>query len=96
MDKLIAQTNIGHTINLNERKSLIISGIKKIESFDEEEFLLDTLLGYLLIKGENLEIIKLDTHQGNISLKGKIDSFSYVDSVTKKEKDSSIFEKLFK
>lgn len=96
MDKLIAQTNIGHTINLNERKSLIISGVKKIESFDEEEFLLDTLLGYLLIKGEELEIIKLDTYQGNISLKGKIDSFSYVDNETKKEKDHSIFEKLFK
>ena len=34
--------------------------MKKIDNFDEYEFLIETSMGYLLIKGSNLEIIKLD------------------------------------
>ena len=46
-------------------------------SFDSEEFMMDTTLGFLHIKGSSLEIIKLDTYQGNVSIKGKIDSITY-------------------
>ena len=46
------------------------------------------------IKGENLEVIKLDTYQGNITIKGKINSVTYIDENIKKE--STIFNKLFK
>ena len=72
-----------------------ISGVKKIDNFDENEFLLETNMGYLLIKGNSLEIIKLDTYQGDVSIKGKIDSLSYIES-NKKEKNESIISKLFK
>lgn len=88
--------NYNHTITLAERKSLILTGIKKIESFDNLEFLLETTMGYLIIKGAELEIIKLDTYQGNVSIKGKIDSITYKESVNKKEKEESIINKLFK
>ena len=46
------------------------------------------------IKGENLEVVKLDTYQGNITIKGRINSVNYIDETIKKE--SSIFNKLFK
>ena len=61
MDKDIITGN--HNINITGRKSINISGVKKIDNFDENEFLLETNMGYLLIKGNNLEIIKLDTYQ---------------------------------
>ena len=73
----------------------MISGVKKIESFDNEEFLMETNMGYVLVKGSELEIIKLDTYQGNVSIKGKFNSLIYMDS-TKKEKDEGMFSKLFK
>lgn len=95
MDKDIID-NYNHTISITERKNINISGVKKIESFDNEEFLMDTTLGALVIKGEELEIIKLDTYQGNVSLKGKINSVFYADSSTRKEKENSFFSKLFK
>lgn len=86
-----------HGISIAERKSIILTGVKKIESFDNEEFLMETTLGYLVIKGSELEIIKLDTYQGNVSIKGKIDSLMYLDNVNgKKNKDDSILNKLFK
>ena len=85
-----------HNINITARKNINISGVKKIDNFDENEFLLETNMGYLLIKGNNLEIIKLDTYQGDVSIKGKIDSLSYSESTNKKEKNESIISKLFK
>ena len=65
-------SNYNHNITINERKNIVISGVKKIDSFDDEEFLLETSMGYLIIKGTSLEIIKLDTYQGNVSIKGKV------------------------
>lgn len=90
------ETSFNHAISITERKSIIISGVKKIESFDNEEFLMETTLGFLVIKGEELEIIKLDTYQGNISIKGKIDSLGYFEGNMKKKRDDSVLTKLFK
>jgi len=94
MDKDVITTS--HNINITQRKNISITGVKKIDNFDENEFLIETNMGYILIKGENLEIIKLDTYQGDISIKGKINSLSYTDKDQKKDKQESIFNKLFK
>ena len=97
MDKVKdMDSNYSHGISIAERKNVLVTGVKKIESFDNEEFFMDTTLGFLVIKGSELEIIKLDTYQGNVSIKGNVDSFSYVDKGMKKEKEDSFFNKLFK
>lgn len=88
--------SFNHGITISERKNIIISGIKKIESFDNEEFLMDTTLGFLVIKGNELEIIKLDTYQGTVSIKGRLDSLTYLDEISKKVKEDSFLNKLFK
>ena len=97
MDKVKElESTFNHGISLAERKNIVVTGVKKIESFDNNEFLMDTTLGFLTIKGSELEIIKLDTYQGNVSIKGKIDSLNYADSEIKKSKEDSFFSKLFK
>ncbi len=94
MEKEIMSGN--HIINMTNRKTINISGVKKIESFNDFEFLLETNMGYMEIKGSNLEIVKLDTYQGDVSIKGKIDSIIYNESSNKKNKEESIFSRLFK
>lgn len=94
MDKEIVTGT--HNVSINGRKNIIISGIKKIDSFDEKEFLIETIMGFMNIKGSDLEIIKLDTFQGDVTIKGKIDSLVYLESMNKKNKSDSIFNKLFK
>lgn len=97
MDKIDSNfSTLNHAVTINERKNLIISGVKKIDSFDNEEFLMETNMGYVVIKGQELEIIKLDTFQGNVSIKGKINSLTYMDNPNKKDKEDGIFSKLFK
>lgn len=93
-DNIISSSN--HSVTINERKNILITGVKKIDSFDNEEFLLETNMGYIIIKGEELEIIKLDTYQGNVSIKGKVNSLTYMEGSNKKEKEDSLFNKLFK
>ncbi len=94
VDNLVG--NYNHGINMVERKNLIVTGVKKIENFDSEEFLLETTMGYLVIKGTDLELVKLDTMQGNVSIKGLIISFTYVEDHKTKNKENSIFNRLFK
>ena len=88
--------NYSHGINLVERKNLIITGVKKIENFDTEQFLLETSMGFVIVKGEDLELIKLDTLQGNVSIRGLIKGIDYLEENNKKQKDNSIFNRLFK
>ena len=95
MDKMDTISSLTHGVTLSERKNIIITGVKKIDSFDEDEFYLETTMGDLVIKGEELEIIKLDTYQGNVSIKGKVDSLSYTEN-GKKNKENGVFNKLFK
>lgn len=89
-------TSYNHNVTINERKNIMISGVKKIDSFDSEEFLMETTMGYIILKGSDLEIIKLDTYQGNVSIKGKVNSLNYMESANKKEDKDSMFSKLFK
>lgn len=94
MDKEI-MSSIAHSITINERKNIAITGVKKITSFNNNEFLLDSNMGFITLKGSDLEIVKLDTFQGNVSIKGTINSFSYSERY-KKDKEESVFNKLFK
>lgn len=94
MDKIETINTLNHNISINERKNIIVSGVKKIESFDNEEFLMETTLGFLIIKGHELEIVKLDTYQGVVSIKGIFTNLNYVEENSKKSE--GMFSKLFK
>ncbi len=96
MEKGRELSSFNHSINVVERKNAFITGVKKVESFDNEEFLLETVMGYLAIKGEDLELFKLDTLQGNVSIKGIIKSMDYFDDDVKKDNTGSFITRLFK
>ncbi len=96
MDKEVDNLILGgHELKISDRREIFLSGIKKITSFDNEEFLMESNMGVILLKGSNLEILRLDTHDGNVKIKGKINSFTYLDADNKEDKES-FFSKLFK
>lgn len=88
--------NYSHGISLFERKNLVITGVKKIDNFDNTQFILETIMGYMVIKGNDLELVKLDTLQGHVTIKGLINSMSYAEENSKSNKEDSIFSRLFK
>lgn len=87
--------NYNHSVSLLERKTLVITGVKKIDTFDKLHFILDTTMGFMIIKGEELELIKLDTLTGNVTIKGKINSMEYLVE-NKKSNEDGIISRLFK
>ncbi len=94
MDK---EKEYNHGISIVDRKKILITGVKKVDSFDNEEFLVETVMGYLVLKGEELELVKLDTKEGSVTIKGFINSFDYIeDNKTKKEKEGNLITRLFK
>ena len=85
----------GHNVTINERKSIVLSGIKKINSFDDTEFFIDSVMGPILIKGEKLELINMDTYTGKLSIRGKVYSLNYLDEKSKL-KTENLLSRLFR
>lgn len=94
MDNVSVYDNTKHEVKIIDRNLIYLSGINKIISFDSEEFLMDSVMGIILLKGHELEIVKLDTHDGVVSIKGVINSMNYDDG--KKKETESLLGKLFK
>ena len=86
--------SFNHLVSISDRKNIVISGVKKLESFDSKEFFLESVMGYIVIRGNNLELIKLDNMDGKISIKGRVSSLSYLDKDSKAKE--SMLSKLFK
>lgn len=82
-----------HLITLRNRKRLDMTSIKEIERFDQEEFLIKTSQGKLLIRGEELRIVHLDVDKGLLTLEGviKVVQYDEEDAVLSK----SLLHKLF-
>lgn len=85
-----------HNIFVKDRKSIELTGVKRIESFDSYEFLIETSLGFLNIVGSDLTLIRLDQDQNEVSIKGNIDGISYVSDKKKTHQKEKMFNKLLK
>lgn len=81
---------------LENREKLTITGIKDVFSFDDQIIIIETELGLLSIKGNNLKINKLNIDTSDFIVEGKIDSLVYSNSNINNKKESSLFGKLFK
>jgi sporulation protein YabP len=84
-----------HDIIMKGRKKVEITGVKHVESFDHEEFLLETVMGFLAIKGSNLKMQNLNVEQGIVIIEGRIFDMSYIEDHAG-DHTKGFFSKLFK
>jgi sporulation protein YabP len=85
-----------HDIKIHNRKKMDISGVVNVESFDSEEFLLETEFGFLAIRGQNLHMKNLNVENGHVSIEGLVMEMVYVDQSSGGDKAKGLFSKLFK
>lgn len=71
------QEHIPHNVIMENRSALRISGVKDIDSFSENRIVLSTVMGELVIKGEELHVSVLEAETGDFSMTGKIRSLVY-------------------
>ncbi|MCF6094691.1 sporulation protein YabP [Microaerobacter geothermalis] len=85
-----------HEVVLVNREKLEISGVIQVESFDSEEFILETEKGFLAIRGINLHMKHLNLEQGMVSIQGTVYDIGYLDEGYSSEKAKGFFSRLFK
>lgn len=88
-------TNIVQNLFLENRNKLNISGVNDVLSFDDQIVMVDTELGLLTVKGENLRITKLSLDTAEVIVEGEISCLSYSDSKQEKS-NGSLLSKIFK
>ena len=89
-------TNVIQNIILENREKLNVSGVLDVLSFDDQIVIVETELGLLTIKGENLKINKLNIDTSEVTLDGMISSLSYSNSDSIKKNASGLIGKIFK
>lgn len=73
------QTNIMQNIILENRKKLTLTGIKDVLSFDDEIVVVESELGLLNIKGNDLKVNKISVETGDVIIDGTIRAIEYSD-----------------
>lgn len=80
---------------LENRKKLTINGVIEVINFNENQILLNTDVGTMIVKGRELKMNKLDVQNGDVIITGQVDSFVYTSDKSKDKKDS-IISRLFR
>lgn len=81
---------------LENREKLTISGVLDVLSFDDQIVILETELGLLTVKGENLRINKLSLDTTEVIVEGTIGNLSYSEKNLDKKSGGSLIGKIFK
>ena len=79
-----------HSVILEGREKLTISGVTDVHSFDEEQVLLETVRGMLVVRGQGLHVERLEA--GELIIQGEIGLLEYDDSVQPRD---SLFRRIF-
>lgn len=82
-------------IILKDRRHLMISGVRHVESFNEDCIVLDTELGILIVRGAGMHINKLNVETSELDVEGDIGSCEYLDSGAPQRK-GGFFSSLFR
>ncbi len=89
-------TGVIQNLILENRGKLSISGVLDVLSFDDQVVILETELGLLTVKGENIRINKLSIDTSEVIVEGEISYLAYSDKDNEKSKGNSFMSKIFK
>lgn len=94
-ERKASTTGVIQNLILENRGKLSISGVLDVLSFDDQVVIVETELGLLTVKGENIRINKLSIDTSEVIVEGDISSMSYSDKSVEKSK-TSVLSKIFK
>lgn len=95
-DKKSIQTGIMQNLLLENREKLNVSGVLDVLSFDDQIVIVETEIGLLTVKGENLRINKLSLDTSEVVVEGEIDSLTYSNKELDRKNGKGLLGKIFK
>lgn len=66
-----------HTLVLEGRGRLSLTGVTDVQSFDEELITMETCEGVLAVRGEGLHVERLSLENGELVLTGQVQALEY-------------------
>lgn len=72
-----APVKSAHTLSIDRRNHVAITGVLDVNSFHENEVVLKIDSGEMILSGENLHIAKLLLEDGQLTIDGRIDGVIY-------------------
>lgn len=87
------KTLLPHTMVIENRNKLTVTGVTDIGSFSDESVTIFTDYGEITIQGNSLQVTMLSIDNGEFCAQGNIVSVVYADRI---QKTSSIFSKVFR
>lgn len=90
-EKQTDQQTLPHSLSLQDRKKMAVSGVNEVVNFDENQVMVATTMGTLIVRGSSLHVDQLSLDSGELRLTGRIDIIEYDDSVT----TGGFFRRLF-
>ena len=72
---------LNHTLTMDGREHLCVTGVTEVDSFDEETVVMLTSKGKLVLRGQGLHIEKLSVDIGELSVEGFVRSLEYSDDI---------------
>lgn len=94
-DKKVTKPKVQNLI-LENREKLSISGVIDVESFNDECVIVETELGGLIIRGEDLHISKLNLDSSELNIEGEIISCEYTDNEGSRSGGLGFFGRIFR
>ena len=89
-------TSVIQNLILENRGKLSVSGVVDVLSFDDQVVIIETDLGLLTVKGENLRINKLSIDTSEVIVEGDISSMAYSENKNNDKTKGSLISKIFK
>lgn len=87
------RADLPHNIIMENRSKISISGVENAESYNESEVVLHTSKGILIIRGDMLNLSKLNLDSGEITVNGRISMLEYAEE---KKSGTSLLGRIFK
>ena len=84
MNELGAEA-LAHTLTLEGRQRLRVTGITDVDRFDETGAVLATVRGDLLLRGRELHVEALNLEAGEVRITGEVDSLVYQENRATRE-----------
>ncbi len=84
-----------HKLSLNNRKNLVLTGIKDVEAFEGNQVILESVMGKITVIGTDLKVNRLNLDKGEVDVEGHVDSITYSDAKAHTEKSKSVLKRMF-
>ena len=81
-----------HTIIMEDRKKISLTGIKDILSFDDETVSVISVMGKAVIRGKEIKIESFNVDNGDMVIDGSFDALVYLNDSSAK---GSVLRRLF-